>query len=113
MPKPTLLVQISDIHIGGNENGQDPLPRLEAVIESIRSLPNPPDAVLVSGDLTDHGTEEEYAIARQMLAWLEVPLHVLNGNHDDRGRIREAFDLPGEGDEPIRYSVDIGELRLV
>ena len=113
MSGPTLLVQLSDLHVGGSEDGKDPLPRLEAVIESIRSLPNAPDAVLVSGDLTDHGTAEEYEVVRGMLGRLELPLYVLSGNHDDRGRMRAAFDLPGEGEEPVRYSVDVGELRLV
>lgn len=113
MGKPTLLVQLSDLHIGGNENGMDPIPRLEAVIEAVRALPNRPDAVLVSGDLTDDGAENGYRLAREILARLEVPLHVLPGNHDDRARLRAAFDLPGEGDEPTNYSVQIGELRLV
>jgi 3',5'-cyclic-AMP phosphodiesterase len=113
MPKPTLLVQISDIHIGGSEDGKDPIPRVEAVIEAIRSLPNAPDAVLVSGDLTDHGAAEEYEVVRGLLARLELPLHVLPGNHDDRGRLREALDLPGSGEEPINYSASVGELRLV
>jgi 3',5'-cyclic AMP phosphodiesterase CpdA len=113
MSKPTLLVQLSDIHIGGSEGGKDPIPRVEAVIDAVRSLPNAPDAVLVSGDLTDHGTAEEYEVVRAMLGRLELPLCVLPGNHDDRGRIRAAFDLPGEGEEPIRHSIDIGELRLV
>jgi Icc protein len=113
MPKPTLLVQISDIHIGGSEEGKDPIPRVEAVVQAIRSLPNPPDAVLVSGDLTDHGSAEEYGIAREILSRLGLPLLVLPGNHDDRARIRAAFDLPGEGEEPVNYSVDVGELRVV
>jgi 3',5'-cyclic AMP phosphodiesterase CpdA len=113
MPKPVLLVQLSDLHIGANENGFDPVPHLEAVIEAVRSLPNRPDAVLVSGDLTDGGSEAGYRVARELLERLEAPLHVLPGNHDDRGRLRAAFGLPGEGDEPIRYSVDVGELRLV
>jgi 3',5'-cyclic AMP phosphodiesterase CpdA len=113
MPRPTLLVQLSDIHIGGSEDGKDPIPRFEAVIEAICSLPNAPDAVLVSGDLTDHGTAEEYEVVRKMLGRLDLPLYVLPGNHDDRRRIREAFDLPGEGEEPIRYSVNVGELRVV
>lgn len=113
MPKPTLLVQISDIHIGGSEDGKDPIPRVEAVIEAIRSLPNAPDAVLVSGDLTDHGTAEEYEVVKQILGRLELPFYVLPGNHDDRGRIRDAFELPGEGEEPVRYSVEVGGLRLV
>jgi 3',5'-cyclic-AMP phosphodiesterase len=113
MGKPTLLVQLSDLHIGGNENGLDPIPRLEAVIEAVRSLPNRPDAVLVSGDLTDDGAVEGYRIAREMLARLEVPLHVFPGNHDDRARLREAFALPGAGDDPVNYSVEMGELRVV
>lgn len=113
MPKPTLLVQLSDLHIGGNENGIEPLPRLEAVIAAVRSLPNRPDAVLVSGDLTDDGAEAGYRIARELLAQMDVPLHVIPGNHDDRARLRAAFDLPGVGDERINYSVQVGELRLV
>ena len=113
MSKPTLLVQISDLHIGGNEGGVDPIPRLEAVIEAVRSLPNQPNAALVSGDLTDDGAAAGYRVAREMLSRLEVPLHVIPGNHDDRGRLREAFDLPGAGEEPINYSVEVGDLRLV
>lgn len=110
---PVLLVQLSDLHIGGSENGVDPVPPLEAVVEAVRSLPNQPDAVLVSGDLTDDGSEEGYRVARELLERLEAPLHVLPGNHDDRARLRAAFDLPGQGDEPVRYSADVGELRLV
>lgn len=113
MATPTLLVQLSDLHIGGCEGGLDPIPRLEAVIEAVRSLPNRPDAALVSGDLTDDGAEGGYRLAREMLARLELPLHVIPGNHDDRGRLRQAFDLPGAGDEPVNYSVEVGELHLV
>ncbi len=113
MGRSTLLVQLSDLHVGGNEDGKDPIPRLAAVIEAVRSLPNAPDAVLVSGDLTDDGAEEGYRVAREMLTRLEVPLHVVPGNHDDRARLRKAFDLPGAGDEPINYSTSVGDLRLV
>jgi Icc protein len=113
MVTPTLLVQLSDLHIGGSENGIEPLPRLEAVIAAIRSLPNRPDAALISGDLTDDGAEAGYRIARELLSQLHIPLHVIPGNHDDRARLREAFDLPGVGSGPINYSVEVGALRLV
>lgn len=113
MGKPTLLVQLSDLHIGGNENGLDPIPRLEAVIAAVRALPNVPDAALISGDLTDDGAAEGYRVARKMLSQLGVPLHVLPGNHDDRARLRDAFGLPGTDAEPINYSVPVGDLRLV
>jgi Icc protein len=113
VPEPVLFVQLSDLHIGASENGFDPVPHLEAVVEAVRSLPNRPDAVLVSGDLTDDGAADGYRVARELLERLEAPLHVLPGNHDDRGRLRAAFGLPGDGDEPVRYSADVGELRLV
>jgi 3',5'-cyclic AMP phosphodiesterase CpdA len=113
MGRPTLLVQLSDLHIGGDENEMDPIPRLEAVIEAVRSLPNRSDAVLVSGDLTDDGAEAGYRVARELLERLDVPVHVIPGNHDDRARLREAFDLPGVGDEQINYSVKVGDLRIV
>lgn len=113
MDKPVLLAQLSDLHIGGNENGVDPVPRLEAVVEAVRSLPDPVDAVLVSGDLTNDGGPAEFRLARELLERTGAPLHVLPGNHDDRALLRQAFDLSGEGGEPVRYSVDVGGLRLV
>jgi Icc protein len=111
--KPVLLAQLSDLHLGAAWEGVDPVPRLERAIEAIRTLPNPVDGVVVSGDLSDNGSEETYRLARELLGRFEVPVHVLSGNHDDRARLRQAFDLPGEGDEPIDYTADVGELRLV
>jgi 3',5'-cyclic-AMP phosphodiesterase len=111
--KPVLLAQISDLHLGAAWEGIDPQPRLEAVIEAIASLPNPVDAVLVSGDVTADGKERDCMAARRLLDRFEVPVFVLPGNHDDRARLRAAFDLPGEGDEPVDYTAEVGELRLV
>lgn len=111
--KPVLLAQLSDLHLGARWEGVDPQPRLEAVIEAVRTLPNPVDAVVVSGDLTADGGEEDSLLARRLLDRLEVPVHVLPGNHDLRQSLRRAFELPGEGDEPVDYVVDVGELRLV
>jgi len=113
MPKPLLLAQLSDLHIGAAEDGADPVAHLEAVVAAVRSLPNQPDAALVSGDLTHDGGPREYRIARELLAEMGIPLHVLPGNHDDRALLREAFGLSGAGEEPINYSVDVGELRLL
>jgi len=111
--KPVLLAQLSDIHLGANWEGVDPQPRLEQVIEAVRGLPNPVDAVVVSGDISDSGSEADYLLARQLLDRLDAPVHVLPGNHDLRGPLRRAFGLPGEGDGPVDYSVQVGELRLV
>lgn len=113
MPRPVLLAQLSDPHIGATQEDADPAARLETVVEAVLALPNRVDAVVVSGDLSDDGSAESYRVARSSLDRFECPVHVLPGNHDDRARLRQAFDLPGEGAEPIHYAVDVGELRLV
>jgi Icc protein len=47
--------------------------------------------VLVSGGLTEHAADSEYEQARELLASLGAPLHVLPGNHDDRAALRRHF----------------------
>ena len=113
MPRPLLIAQLSDLHLGATEEEADPLARLQTVVEAVLALPNPVDAVLVSGDVSDDGSEESYRLARSALARFECPVHVLPGNHDDRARLRTTFGLPGTGAEPINYSVQVGPLRLV
>jgi 3',5'-cyclic-AMP phosphodiesterase len=110
---PFLLLQISDTHIGANWDGVDPDESLLRAVEAILSLPDKPDALLVSGDLTDNGAPDEYRRVRELLAPLELTPHVIPGNHDLRGPLREAFGLPGEGEEPVSYAVDLGPLRLI
>jgi 3',5'-cyclic-AMP phosphodiesterase len=111
--KPFLLLQISDTHLGADWRGVDPEPCLRRVVGAILALPQRPDALLVSGDLTQNGTAEEYARVRELLAPLGLTPHVLPGNHDRRGPLREAFGLPGIGEEPVSHAVDLGPLRLV
>ncbi len=113
MARPLLIAQLSDLHIGATAEGVNPLGRMEIVVEAVRALPNPVDAVLVSGDLSDDGSEESYRLARPLLDRFDCPVHVLAGNHDDRARLRGAFGLPGTGNEPVNYTAEVGELRLV
>jgi 3',5'-cyclic-AMP phosphodiesterase len=111
--RPFILAQISDIHIGAEWPAGDPVPALEAAVAAVNAFPNRPDAILVTGDLTETGAEADYEVARALLAALPAPCHVIPGNHDERGALRRVFDLPGEGAEPIQYAVDLGPLRLL
>jgi 3',5'-cyclic AMP phosphodiesterase CpdA len=114
LSRPFLLAQISDLHLGEPSiAGAKPKRSLREVIAAIDRLPNPIDAILVSGDLAEHAAPEEYRLAAELIGGLGVPVHVLPGNHDDRATMREIFDLPGKADAPIDYSVDFGPLRLV
>jgi Icc protein len=91
-----LIVQLSDFHLGTGGSAE----ALTAAVGRVRALRNRPEAVLVSGDVAEHGAEEEYALARELLAPLGVPVHLLAGNHD---RFAERTE----------YAVRCGDLRLV
>ena len=109
MARPFLLAQLSDPHIGADWDGADPVPGLTAAVRAVRALE--PDAVLVTGDLTEHAADEEYATVRELLAPLGDAVHVLPGNHDRREPLRRAFGLAGDG--PVNYVAELGALRLV
>jgi 3',5'-cyclic-AMP phosphodiesterase len=108
-----LLAQLSDPHLGAGWARRDPAASLAIAVQAIRDLDPAPAAVLVSGDLAESGADDEYDQARAVLAPLEVPVHVLPGNHDDRSALRRHFDLPGAGAEPVQYAVELGSARLV
>jgi 3',5'-cyclic AMP phosphodiesterase CpdA len=110
---PTILLQLSDPHLGARWNGADPAARLAAAVACARALLPRVDAVLVTGDVTDTGGDAECVQARELLAPLGAPVHILPGNHDARSALRRAFHLPGAADDPVQYAVDVGRLRLV
>jgi 3',5'-cyclic AMP phosphodiesterase CpdA len=105
-----VIAHITDPHLGREPIAGE---QLEDAVGRILALAQVPDAVLVSGDLVDHATREEYAWVHAGLAPLAMPVYVLGGNHDDRAAVRELFGVPGTADEPIRYAVRCGDLRLV
>ncbi|PTB17221.1 phosphodiesterase [Trinickia symbiotica] len=115
-----LLAQISDLHIkrpGALAYRRvDTAAALARCIARLNALEPRPDAVVVTGDLVDYGTAEEYQHLRGLLAPLAIPYYLLVGNHDDRGALRDAFcEQPWlhSGGEFVQYTVDIGPLRLV
>ncbi|MFJ3936742.1 metallophosphoesterase [Streptomyces parvus] len=82
-----LLAQISDLHLDGSDRARD---RTSRVMDHLRSLPRPVDALLVTGDIADHAAEAEYEEAVRLL---DAPFPVLAcpGNHDARPAYRKAF----------------------
>lgn len=119
----TTIVQITDTHItaGGRlaYGKVDTHAALAQTVTHINALPQrigPIDAVVVTGDLTDLASPEEYAAFRDLTRDLAPPMFVLPGNHDDRTEMRRAFPDAGyfsEGDEPLDYSIMIGDLHVV
>ncbi|MDN4016474.1 phosphodiesterase [Zwartia panacis] len=113
------FVQLSDTHI--REPGRlaynrlDTAPYLRNAVQSILSLKQKPLAVVMTGDLTDFGREQEYRHLAELIAPLDMPVYLLPGNHDDRDGLRAAFpahDYLGESGF-VQYEVDIGPLTLM
>jgi 3',5'-cyclic AMP phosphodiesterase CpdA len=113
MTRPLVVVQLSDLHIGAEWGGPDPAQTLAEVVERVKVIGLRPDAVLVTGDLTEHAAAPEYEFVRDTVGGLGAPALVLPGNHDERGAIRAAFGLPGEGSEPVQHAAEVGGLRLL
>lgn len=65
------------------------------------------DAILVSGDLADHGEIREYEEVEAELT-ADVPVLMLPGNHDRRPAYRKVL-LDGEGDAPINQLHRLGD----
>jgi 3',5'-cyclic-AMP phosphodiesterase len=99
--------------VGADWGYGDPAAKLAAAVESVRDLVPSPDAVLISGDLAEHGAADEYERVHELAGRLEAPLYVLPGNHDDRAALRRHFGLPGADAEPVQYAVELGPLHLV
>ncbi|MBD0843331.1 metallophosphoesterase [Streptomyces sp. TRM68416] len=92
-----LLAQISDLHLDGSDRATR---RAHRVMDYLRSLPRPVDALLVTGDIADHGEEAEYEEAARIL---KAPFPVLTcpGNHDARPAYRKALLGEAPDDGPV------------
>lgn len=90
-----VLAQISDLHVKAagrlSYRKVDTLGALKAAIAQLNALTPRPDAVAITGDLTDFGTSEEYAEVRGVLDTLTLPWFAIAGNHDSRPAFRDAF----------------------
>lgn len=118
----TKIIQISDPHIvphGQLAYGRvDTAAPLAECVETInRMLPQigPVDMAIVTGDLTDFGTDEEYQRFRQIMAPLAIPYCAVPGNHDDRETMRSGFAdqdwMPETG--PINWMQEFADLVLI
>ncbi|MFJ3960873.1 metallophosphoesterase [Streptomyces sp. NPDC090036] len=82
-----VIAHLSDVHLDGDRRAAD---RTRAVMEYLDALPHDLDAVLVSGDIADHGEDAEYEEAAKLLR-SRHPLVVCPGNHDERAAFRRGL----------------------
>ena len=116
------ILQISDTHIVGEGTlAYDTVDTAAALAQTVatinRLLPQirPVDLVIVTGDLTEHGTDDEYDRFREIMAPLQLPYRVVPGNHDRRDPLRRAFAADGWAPQsgPINWVSDLGDLAVI
>ncbi len=118
----TKIIQISDPHIvlkGELAYGRvDTGASLKSCVETInRILPDigPVDMAIVTGDLTDFGTAQEYQRFRNIMEPLAIPYRAIPGNHDDVTKMHAGFAdqdwMPRSG--PINLSAEFADMALI
>jgi len=120
-PARRTLLHVSDTHfLAGNAllNGRiDTAANLAATIEAIERMSVKPDAIIVTGDMTDLGEPEAYRALRAAIdplaARLDAPVIWVAGNHDERPAMREVLLDEEPSQEPVVGVWDLDGLRVI
>src|SRR5215831_17950003 len=73
------FIHISDTHIGSpNGSAEEDLRRTVQDINQMHDVA----FVVITGDITELGTDEQLALAKQILDSLKVKWYIIPGNHD-------------------------------
>ena len=117
---PFILAQVSDLHVqaGGRlaYGRVDTTAMFRACVSKLLGLRQRPDVVVLTGDQTDTGRPEDYAMLRELIAPLPMPVYMIPGNHDERGALRDAFPEHAylrQAPDFMQYVIDDQPLRIV
>lgn len=71
------FAHVTDTHVGG-ATGEDDLRRTVKDLNTLTDI----DFVILSGDITEFGADQELKLAKRILESLQLPWYVIPGNHD-------------------------------
>jgi 3',5'-cyclic-AMP phosphodiesterase len=91
------LVQLTDLQVvAADEDPPDGVDTTAVLAQALHAIENAgltPAALVLTGDLTDHGRPAQYqrlrAVVEPVAERLGVPFVYAAGNHDDRAALRE------------------------
>lgn len=90
------LAQISDCHLLADEQGVyqqiQPAKHLRRIIDAL--LHTPPDALILTGDLTQDHSAGSYRLLAEICRPLPCPVFCLPGNHDDLASLAQLATQP-------------------
>ena len=116
-----LICQLSDLHLCREGIAAYRVVETNMLTErafrAVAALHPHPDVLLLTGDLTFDGQDEEYQELLMLLRrHIEIPVFVIPGNHDRRVPMREQLgDLPGVNSHPhfIQYAIENYPVRII
>ncbi|MEQ8767316.1 MAG: 3',5'-cyclic-AMP phosphodiesterase [Planctomycetota bacterium] len=89
------VIQVTDTHLFAEPEGEllgvETQRSLEAVFEAIAALEVKPDFLLLTGDLSQDGSEKAYRRLTDKIRALETPALWLPGNHDEPEVMRSTL----------------------
>lgn len=87
------FIHLTDTHVIGEGElyGQDPAARLRAAVASINAKHGDADFVVLTGDMTHWGDAAAYTRFSREIKKLNMPVHLMVGNHDDTAAFGAAF----------------------
>lgn len=117
---PFVFIHVSDPHVGASVAAKKTFEkteitpeltrtRLQQVVAQVNSLTDKPRFVIITGDLTHNGKDDQYAAFKEIVSHFEIPCYVTTGNHDylfTPDRYKRHFDSPN-------YSFDIGGFHFI
>jgi len=115
------LVQLTDLHVvaDGEElpSGVDTAAVLDTALRAVEEAAIGPAALVLTGDLTEHGRPAQYrrlrAIVEPAAARIGAPVVYAAGNHDDRAALREHLLDEPPSDEPLDRVVRLAGVRII
>jgi 3',5'-cyclic AMP phosphodiesterase CpdA len=115
-----LIAHISDFHVFADAPETslvraDIVDAARKVVADIAGLKPGIDAVMFTGDLTDGGSADDYALLSDILSPIKVPVFAVPGNHDKRPGLRAAFGgtLPFGPGPFLNYEAEFASLRIL
>ena len=118
-----IVAQLTDTHVVADPSLHelyiDNNERLRRAVDSLNREVPVPSLVLLTGDLTNTGADDEYEVFADLIAELRLPVLAVPGNHDTRSGIRGLFpDLRWADGDHASCVVDlddpqVGPIRFV
>lgn len=110
-----LIAQVTDLHLGFQPDDPAELNRnrFDDVVSSLLAMVPRPDLLLLTGDLTEHGSLSSYRTLKAICDGLPFPVLMALGNHDNRANFLQVFAGTPVADGLVQYVHDALPVRII